>query len=115
MNAAGDEGRAKLNKQMDIIKKYMKGTWGIDMDQLRAIAQRRLEEVVRLPLIESSWQELLGSSLRGMPQAARMLAGYEAARDAVVEELMRHPKFLELQEGEHADHAKCQVITQYFH
>lgn len=85
------------------------------MDQLRAIAQRRLEEVVRLPLIESSWQELLGSSLRGMPQAARMLAGYEAARDAVVEELMRHPKFLELQEGEHADHAKCQVITQYFH
>ena len=50
-----------------------------------------------------------------MPQAARMLAGYEAARDAVVEELVRHPKFLELQEGEHADHAKCQVITQYFH
>ena len=115
MNAAGDEGRAKLNKKMEIIKKYMKGTWGIDMDQLRAIAQRRLEEVVRLPLIESSWQELLGSSLRGMPQAARMLAGYEAARDAVIEELMRHPKFLELQEGEHADHAKCQVITQFFH
>ena len=44
-----------------------------------------------------------------------MLAGYEAARDAVVEELMRHPKFLELHTGEYADHAKCQVITQYFH
>ncbi len=118
MDAAGDEGRAKLNKKMEIIKKYMKGTWGIDMDQLRAIAQRRLEEVAHLTLLEDSWLELLPSSLRAFSQGARVaqpsIQAYSEAYKAVVEELSRHPKFLQQADGLQADHDKCQIITQYF-
>ena len=113
MNAAGEKGREKLEKKMLIIKKYMKSTWGIDMDELRSVAQRRLEEVPRLTLVESSWQDLLGSTLRSLSHPSQ--STHEAACQAVVEELLRHPKFLEQLQGVHPDHDKCQVITQYFH
>ena len=128
MEAAGEEGRAKLNKKMEIIKTYMKGTWGIDMDQLRTIAQRRLEEAAHLNLLEDSWKDLLGSSLRAFPQTARATepspAAYAEAYKAVVEELRRHPKFLEVRAGkctteDDLKHVvnldQCAAITQYFH
>lgn len=42
---AGEDGAAIINQKLDIVKKYMKNTWSIDMDQLRNIVQRRMNEV----------------------------------------------------------------------
>ncbi|WP_406628421.1 putative zinc-binding metallopeptidase [Ornithobacterium rhinotracheale] len=35
LNNAGDEGKAKLEKKMYIVKTYMKNVWKIDLDKLR--------------------------------------------------------------------------------
>lgn len=60
MDAAGEEGRAKLNKKVEIMKNYMKNVWNIDMDILKKVVHRRMEEVVMMnDLIEPSWQYLI--------------------------------------------------------
>lgn len=43
---AGEEGAAKLQQKVSIVKKYMQNSWGIDIDELRNVVQRRMQDVV---------------------------------------------------------------------
>lgn len=70
-NAAGEEGWAKIQKKIQIMKDYMREAWNIDMDRLRDVARRRSAEVPYLQLIEPSWQALLGKAFT--PASARAL------------------------------------------
>jgi substrate import-associated zinc metallohydrolase lipoprotein len=38
-------GREKIEKKLDFVKSYMKSTWGVDIDQLKAEIQRRAHEI----------------------------------------------------------------------
>lgn len=44
---AGDTGAEKINAKLQIVKKYMSSSWGIDLDDLRTIVQRRMNDVVQ--------------------------------------------------------------------
>lgn len=41
LNNGGALGKIKLEKKFDIVKKYLKDSWSIDIDKLRDIVQRR--------------------------------------------------------------------------
>lgn len=41
LNNGGALGRIKLEKKFDIVRKYLKDSWSIDIDKLRDIVQRR--------------------------------------------------------------------------
>ena len=47
---AGAEGRAILDKKFEIVYNYMRDSWGVDMDDLRDIVQRRQNEISELDL-----------------------------------------------------------------
>lgn len=49
IKAAG-EGAAIIQQKFDIVYKYMKDTWGIDLDELREIIQRRQSELSSIDL-----------------------------------------------------------------
>lgn len=53
--AAGEEGRAKLDQKVGIMKRYMLEVWNIDMDKLKEVVRRRMDEVVRMELLEPGW------------------------------------------------------------
>ncbi|MFV0291380.1 MAG: putative zinc-binding metallopeptidase [Mangrovibacterium sp.] len=42
---ANEDGQEIINKKLAIIKEYMETSWGINMDELRTIIQRRAQEV----------------------------------------------------------------------
>lgn len=44
----GEIGGARIERKIAIVKSYMKETWGIDMDELRAVLARRYAEIDRL-------------------------------------------------------------------
>ena len=44
LTAAGSAGSAKIQQKLDIVKTYMKTAWGIDLDQLKGVVQRRANE-----------------------------------------------------------------------
>lgn len=44
----GEIGGARIERKIAIVKSYMKDTWGIDMDELRAVLARRYAEIDRL-------------------------------------------------------------------
>lgn len=46
MKTAGTKGAAILNKKLEIIRSYMLTAWGIDIDQMRDVLQRRLGDIV---------------------------------------------------------------------
>lgn len=46
LDDAGKEGAAIINQKLEIVKKYMKSSWNIDMDELRDCVQRRINDVV---------------------------------------------------------------------
>lgn len=46
LDAATDESAALIRQKLDIVKSYMMTSYGIDMDDLRNILQRRLNEVL---------------------------------------------------------------------
>jgi len=46
MEAAGETGRPLIEAKLDIVKKYMLDTFGVDMDHLRDVILRRQAEVV---------------------------------------------------------------------
>lgn len=50
LNLAGAEGRAILDKKFEIVYNYMRDSWGVDMDDLRDIVQRRQNEISELDL-----------------------------------------------------------------
>ena len=44
---ASEEGRGYINQKLEIVRDYLTTTWGIDMDKLRDIVQRRSQEVAQ--------------------------------------------------------------------
>lgn len=50
VGSASEEGQAKINQKFDIVKDYLKTSWGIDIDKLREIVQRRSGEIDTLDL-----------------------------------------------------------------
>lgn len=62
--AAGDAGTAKIRKKVEIMKKYMLDTYKVDLDKLRSVADRRLDEAERLNFIEDDWRPLLTNTFR---------------------------------------------------
>ena len=45
MEEAGEDGRAKLEAKLTIVKDYMKDSWNIDLDELRTTVLRRQADV----------------------------------------------------------------------
>lgn len=50
VGSASDDGKAKINQKMDIVRDYLKTNWDIDIDKLRDIVQRRSGEIDTLDL-----------------------------------------------------------------
>ena len=46
MADAGEDGGPVIEKKIDMVKRYMKESWGISMDKLRSVVQRRINDVV---------------------------------------------------------------------
>ena len=46
MKLAGEEGAAIIEKKLTIIRSYLKSAWDIDIDNLRDVLQRRIDDVV---------------------------------------------------------------------
>lgn len=109
--AAGDEGRAKLDKKIAIVKKYMSDTWGIDMDRLRAIALRRLTEVQHLTLLEPDWMPLLSAD----PSQPTTPASRAQARAAFQERVLKQDSFVDLTHGHQPGDDRCAILPMITH
>ena len=70
--AAGEQGRAKLNQKVGIMKQYMLEVWKIDMDRLKAVVRRRMNEVIQMELLEPEWLPVPANS-RATTKAAFQL------------------------------------------
>lgn len=47
---AGDQGRAIILRKLDIVRKYLKDNWKVDLETLHQVVQRRMAEVPGLNL-----------------------------------------------------------------
>jgi substrate import-associated zinc metallohydrolase lipoprotein len=47
---AGSEGGELINKKLTMVRSYMKDSWGLDIDKMRDIVQRRASEISTLDL-----------------------------------------------------------------
>lgn len=52
LDVAGDEGRAKILQKLEIVKTYMRVSWGVDLDELKTVIRRRTNEVQFMDLEE---------------------------------------------------------------
>lgn len=113
--AAGEEGKAKLDRKIKIVKEYMQEAWNIDMDELRAVVNRRMEEV-RHPdfkLIEPDWQSLLDNSdFRALPRIGTPQE--ERERKAVLEWALASPRLLQDRSEGMLGSYGCSLMTQYY-
>ena len=50
LETAGEVGRPMLEAKFEIVDKYMKNDWGIDLDELRKVVLRRQKELPNLDL-----------------------------------------------------------------
>lgn len=50
LEAAGETGRAKIEKKFEVVDKYLERSWNIDIDKLREIVLRRSAEVVKMDM-----------------------------------------------------------------
>lgn len=50
VNSGGEEGSKIILNKYEIVRKYMKDVWKIDMDELRSIVKRRESEISLLDL-----------------------------------------------------------------
>lgn len=113
--AAGDEGKAKLDMKIKIMKQYMLDAWNIDMDELRTVVNRRTEEVrnPKFKLIEDSWRPLLDNNdFRALPALGS--PEEERERQAVLEWILSAPKLLENRGQGALGSYGCSVMTQYY-
>lgn len=46
MTTAGEEGAALIEEKLSIVRRYMKDSWGIDIDELRDVIQRREADLI---------------------------------------------------------------------
>lgn len=44
---AGETGAPIIEQKLDIVKKYMQDSWGIDLDKLRSVVQRRMNDIMK--------------------------------------------------------------------
>lgn len=51
MSNAGQQGAAIISMKLDILRAYMLSAWNIDIDQLRDIIQRRVDDVIEGKII----------------------------------------------------------------
>lgn len=63
-NAAGEAGTKKINQKVEIMKKYMLESYGVDLDKLREVARRRLLEAPALQFVEPDWEAQIAHTLR---------------------------------------------------
>ena len=47
---AGAKGGELINKKLTMVRSYMKDSWGLDIDKMRDIVQRRASEISALDL-----------------------------------------------------------------
>lgn len=113
MQSAGEDGKAKINKKIDIMKDYMQKTWGINMDKLRQVALRRLTEVPRLNLLEDSWKELLNPE--SAKPAARSLQTFASYRDEMRQSISQYTNFLDLTQGHRPGDMRCALLPMLTH
>ena len=45
MQAAGETGRPILEQKFEIVYNYMRDSWGVDLNELREVVQRRQNEI----------------------------------------------------------------------
>ena len=50
ISLAGEKGSAIIYQKLDIVRKYMKESWAIDIEQLRSVISRRCAEINELDL-----------------------------------------------------------------
>ena len=46
LSQAGTSGRAAIQAKLEIVRNYMRDSWGIDIDELRAVILRRQDEIL---------------------------------------------------------------------
>ena len=46
MTTAGTDGAAIISQKLQMIRSYMQTTWNIDIDDLRTVIQRRMDEII---------------------------------------------------------------------
>lgn len=116
--AAGAQGKAKIDKKVEIMKTYMKESWNIDMDQLRDEARRRSAEVLSpsMVLVNDEWQPLLeNSGFRSATQSGSLtvtpLNEEGVRRQAVIDWLLGHPVMDLNRYPRNSD--RCQLVGQY--
>ena len=51
MSNAGQQGAAIIGMKLDILRAYMLSAWNIDIDELRDIIQRRVDDVIEGKII----------------------------------------------------------------
>lgn len=50
LQLAGEEGTAIIYQKLDLVRGYMKSSWGVDIDKLRKVIDRRCSELSELDL-----------------------------------------------------------------
>ena len=46
MRTAGTTGQPIIERKLAIIRDYMRSAWGIDLDQMRDVLQRRIDDFI---------------------------------------------------------------------
>lgn len=109
--AAGDNGNQIIDRKIQIMKDYMSKEWNIDMDELKAVAAKRAQEIGSMQLIEPEWEELINNQLRS---AGPMKAEKRQLREHIIQALVKNPK--QLQGGKHSHQMGghlCQFAIQH--
>lgn len=90
--AAGEQGRAKLNQKVGIMKQYMLEVWKIDMERLKAVVRRRMNEVIQMELLEPEWLPVPANSRATTKAAFQLLEEQLRGQWAhALEEMDQHP------------------------
>lgn len=66
--AAGEEGGRKIREKVSIMKRYMLESYGIDLEQIRDVARRRVAEAPRLNFVEPAWQAQIANTFRAIAE-----------------------------------------------
>lgn len=111
--AAGDKGKALIERKVQIVKDYMQKEWNIDMDQLKEVATKRAKEIASMQLIKPEWEDLVNNQLR---VAGPLSPEKRQTREFIIKALVKNPQQLLHREGEPRSGGRlCQFATQCKH
>ncbi len=104
---AGEDGSKMIRKKIEIMKKYMKDVWNIDMDVLRDVAKRRTSEIISQKdnLILEDWKPLLSNEFRSINAQLKEQKEREALISALAE--------LHKDKSVNTSQLNCTIITHY--